>query len=291
MEELKYYLIENPFKEGRIAVTDRYSLTKTLKSHEEMDLKKTLHIPQEDRGKIYDSNAGKEILEAENSLQKMYEEEAGELLGLSVFSFGAGVGLTYLLFKPLFNMGAYSLPRYRIESAYEIPVEELPPHIINNPQMVDEGARFFSKIAGSTIGNLPFLAGLYYGVKYFRESRKRKRISKRIEDLKGLEIEIVPDEGASSFKKESEELTGEMRKYTQGFFSTRSRAEKLRICRKIQGGLVRMSCLTKTHGLDGANSYYESLEEPLYELMRVLKKPRFWKNEKKYIEKLFGGEK
>jgi len=290
LEELTYYLIKNPLKAGKIAVTDKYALSQILKAYEKIGLKKRLHTPTEDNEKIDAASGREKVLEAENLIQVDYDVEAGDLLGLGIFSLGIGVTLTYLLFKPLFDLGAYGPPRYRVESAYEAPIEEIPPEIVNNPEFIDQAGKLFSRLAGTLLGILPFLAGLYFGVKNVRRSRIYKRFSERVEHLKNLELEIIPKENVSVFQKESEDLINETREYSQKFLITENREQKLQICSKIEGNLRRINNLSKSHGCEEVSSYYRDLECSLSELKRTMKKPRFWKGEKRYVHNLFGGE-
>lgn len=287
LEELRYYLIENPLKEGKIAVTDKYSLSQILESYEHIGLKKTLHTPTEEKEKIDNSSRVEKVLETENFMQSEYDAKAGGLLGLGVFFLGIGMTLTYLFFKPLFDFGAYGPPRYRVKSIYEAPVEDVPPEVINNPNFIDQAGRIFSRFAGLVLGTLPFLIGLYLGVKKLRKSRMHKRLSKRMEHLTNLELEIIPDSNLSSFQKESEDLIYEMREHAQEFLAGKSRETKLTICSQIEGKLRRIYNLSKSYGCDEVGSYYEDLESSFSELKNAIKKSRFWKPEKKYVQILF----
>jgi hypothetical protein len=290
LEELTYYLIENPLKAEKIAVTDKYALSQILKVYEKIGLKKRLHTPTEDKEKIEAASGREKVLEAENLIQVEYAEEAGDLFGSGIFSLGIGVTLTYLLFKPLFDLGAYGPPRYRVESAYEVPIEQVPPEVVNNPEFIDPAGKLFSRLAGTLLGILPFLVGLYLGVKHVRRPRTYKRFSERVDHLKNLELEIIPTENVSAFQKESEYLINETREYSQKFHIAESREQKLQICSKIEGNLRRINNLSKSQGCEEVSSYYEELECSLAELKSTMKKPRFWKSEKRYVNNLFGDE-
>ncbi|MFX0197438.1 MAG: hypothetical protein ACFFCW_15045 [Candidatus Hodarchaeota archaeon] len=281
-------MIENPFKEGQIVVTDKCSLSQILESYEHIGLKKTLHTPTEENGKIDDLSREEKVLATENFIQNEYNDKAGGLFGLGVFFLGIGITLTYLFFKPLFDFGAYGPPRYRVKSIYEAPVEEVPPEVVNNPNFIDQAGRIFSRFAGLVLGTLPFLLGLYLGVKNLRKARSNKRLSKRMDHLKNLELEIIPDANLSSFQKESEDLIFEMREHIQKFLAGKNRETKLTICSQIEGKLRRIYNLSKSYGCDEVSSYYEDLEASFSELKHAIKKSRFWKPEKKNVRILFG---
>lgn len=289
LEELTYYLVANPFQEEQIAVTDKYALTHILETYEQIGLKKILHVPTDNSDPISISNNREKVLETEILLQTKYGELSGNDLGIGVFFLGMSFTFTYLLFKPLFDLGAYALPRYRIRSIYEVPVEEVPPEVVNSPNLLDSIGRLFARFAGMIIGTLPFFIGLYFGIKNVRKWRKTKRFVERIEHLKNLELEIIPNKNLLAFQNDSAELIQQLREHTQTILEAKRREEKLEICSKIEGKLRRLYTLSKSYECDEVSSFYQDLEDGLSELKTTINNHRFWKNENKLLQNYFSG--
>ncbi len=289
LEELTYYLVANPFQEEQIAVTDKYALTHILETYEQIGLKKTLHVPTENSDPIRVSNSREKVLETENLLQQKYGELSGNDLGMGVFFLGMSFTFTYLFFKPLFDLGAYALPRYRVRSIYEVPVAEVPPEVVNSPNLLDSIGRLFARFAGMIIGTLPLFIGIYFGIKNVRKWRKTKRFVERIEHIKNLELELIPNKNLYAFQTNSDKLIHQLREHALTIMKAKQRKDKLTICLQIEGKLRRLYTLSKSYGCDEVSSFYQDLEDGLSELKTTLIKSRFWKNEKKLLQNYFSG--
>lgn len=288
LEELAYYLIDNPLHEGKIVVTDKYLLSQILATYDEIGLKKTLYISSEKEEQITDSSCRNMVLESEQLFEIMYNEAVGEGLGLGVLYLGTGIALTYLLFKPLFDLGAYWPPRYRVQSIYQAPVEDVPPEVVNSPNLIDQAGQIFSRIAGLLLGSIPLFIGLFFGIKHIRRSRRNKRLVKKIDHLKNLELEIKPNENLAKFHKDSENLIIKLREHVHSYQKAENRENKIQTCSKIEGILRRIYNISISYGCEELGSYYEDLENDISELKNTLKKPRFRRSEKRLAHTIFG---
>jgi hypothetical protein len=278
MEELNYYLIENPFKDGKIIVTDKNRLKKIQEKISSEKIRKILYVS--DRKLVYNKEIYEKVEKFDDWLKKEYRDEARELKGWCALYIGAGITLSYLFFKPLFNL-AYSPIRYLFESRYQAPLEEVPPEVVNIT--VDIGAQWFARGVGIIMGNLPFIASILYGIKKLREAKKLNELAKNIDKSKNVTIKV--DENLTEFEEKSKEIINSIKGSTK-ILENGNRREKFNVCRKIEGEIQRLYSLSKTYNLDGVAIYYEELSEKFLELEKRLKKPRFWRSEDKFIKQL-----
>jgi hypothetical protein len=278
MEVLNYYLIENPLKDGKIIVTDKDRLKEIQEKISSEGAEKILHIP--DRKWVYSKEIYEKVEKFEDWLKNMYRNEARELKGWCAVYIGAGIAFSYLFFKPLFNF-AYSPVRYLFESRYEASIEEVPPEVVN--RTVDIGAQWFARVAGTTMGNLPFIVSIAYGIKKLKEAKKLDELVKSIDKSKNITPKV--NENLAEFEEKSKEIVNSIRNYTK-ILESGNRREKFNVCKKIEGEIQRLYNLSRTYNLDEVASYYQELSEKFLELEKRLKKPRFWRSEEKFIKEL-----
>lgn len=282
MEKLIYYLTENPFKEGKIVVVNKDELEKALNSSQNFE--KILHVSGKEY--MYNLKIYENVKRFEEKLKKEYNNEAGKFKGRCIIYLGAGIALSYLFFKPFFNLG-YSPIRYLFESRYRNSIEMVPPEVVN--EYIDIGAQWFARIVGAVLGSLPFIGSIFYGVKNLKKSRKLSRLAKKIEKIGFYEPKIVVNERLNEFEKESEGIITNVRKNIP-ILKAGTRKEKFIASKKINGEIQKLYNLSKSYELDGISKYYEELSEKFLVLQERLRKPRFWRNEDKFIKEILGEE-
>jgi len=85
-----------------------------------------------------------------------------------------GLLITFFFFRPLFDIGAYGAPIYRVENSYQTEINDLPPEILENPDFMNNIDKTAGRIFGFALALLPMTLGLMYGRRNWRNAKIAK---------------------------------------------------------------------------------------------------------------------
>ncbi len=264
--EISYYLIQHPLKETKTIAYDRYELSHALNEFDEgMKIKRVLHIP--DRG----VGQEKMIFSFEDSLADACMKESQRLRGWKHFlRIGIGGALTYLTYPTLFSLGM-GVP-FQIFGPWRGPI----------PTEIQIG----SYILGAAAAIIPYAYIRGRTHKFSVIGSELNRYGRLIRDIKENEFRIIEDKNLIAFQKACRRIAEGTRSNAKKIQTT-ERFARLTACISLQKGFDELFRQAKIHQLIGLDEYYHRLYASFYNLQKKLEKPRFWRNDERYVKKVF----
>lgn len=264
--ELIYHLIRNPMSEGETIAYDKYELEKILEELEEgTKITRILNVPEKKDGQE------SMLLIFERGLCENYKKESQRFRGWKHFlRVGIGGAITYLAFPTLLAFGI-NLP-FRIFGPWRGPW----------PTQIQIG----TFTLGLIFALLPYLIVRSWTRKISAQGSELKKYGKLIPRLNQAELKLVENENLAHFYEDTEALVKAIHEEIKGLTQTKSKDKKLKACRNIQKYLQRIFGRTKSYGLYGLDEYFYGLQTSFYSLEKLMEKPRFWRNDEKYIRKI-----
>ncbi len=265
IDEINYYLIQDPFGEREIIAYDHYEVERVLNEFSDgLEIKRILRVPKKRNGQEI------ELLSFESELAENFKKESQRLRGWKhFFRIGIGGTITYLALPNLFSFGM-SIP-FRIFGPWRgiIPTE----------------IQLGSYILGIAAAIIPYLYIRNRTHSFSIRGTDLKKYSRLMRNISKVELRTIEDGKLREFQNASVELINKTRNHVKEL-QNGEQMDRITACLNIQRNLEEFFRQSKLHKLKGLDEYIQNLLILSYRLQKKLEKPRFWSDYKKYTKNI-----